>query len=336
MGASESLEMLRKAQSLAATGQHAAVVALLGARPAEETERSPSLALLLGIANARLGENAKAEGWIDVALRGARARGDRATEMRALNVSGALALERGRVDDAARFVALALAEAERVGDHATVGRCSNNLGIIANMRGDFGRAIGSYTSALAAFQRAGLKVGIAEALHNLAITYREQGDFGKGLETADRAVEEAQASGDRRLTALARGGRAELRLAAGEAAVARREIEQVMELRRTIGDVVGEAEDRRVWAGTLAASGNGTQAEATLREVAAIAEERGRPLLAANAQRDLARLLTDQGRVGEAIDLVDQAISVYERLGAEAEAHKLKTLAAGLRPSSPA
>jgi tetratricopeptide (TPR) repeat protein len=107
-----------------------------------------------------------------------------------------------------------------------------------------------------------------------------------------------------------------------------------MELRRALGDVVGEAEDRRVWAGALAASGNGAEAETTLRDVAAIAEERGRPLLVANAHRDLAQLLAAEGRTADAIDLAKRAIGMFERLGAEAEAAKLRKLTAGLPRSS--
>ncbi len=326
MNARESLKMLNEAHKLAATGQHAGLLEFLGTQPDEELRHSPSLALLLGISHARLGHNDDARQWVGIALRQSRERGDRAAETRALNVSGAIALENGRVSEAASYFSRALAEAERGGDHATVGRASNNLGIIANMRGDHGRAVGSYTMALAAFQRADLRAGVAEALHNMAITYRDQSDFGKALDTADRAVDEAQASGDLRLTALAQGGRAEIRLLAGDVVVAQREIERVLEKERELGNVVGEAQDLRVWAGCLARLGEEQRAEDVLRDVIERAEERGRPLLVAQAERDLARLTQKVGRVEEASVLARSARDRFDTLGAEAEARKLEDL----------
>src|SRR2546430_11869182 len=56
---------------------------------------------------------------------------DRALEVRALNVCGAIALERGGLTDATFFFTRAQEEATQDNDMATVGRCANNLGIIA-------------------------------------------------------------------------------------------------------------------------------------------------------------------------------------------------------------
>ena len=52
-----SLEELNKASQLAETGQHAAVVEFLGERPREKVQDSPTLALLYGTAQARLGRH---------------------------------------------------------------------------------------------------------------------------------------------------------------------------------------------------------------------------------------------------------------------------------------
>ncbi len=318
--------MLNKAQELASNGQHAKVVDYLSGQPEADVERSPTLALLLGIAHARLGRDADGKRWVQIALDRSRERGDRAIEARALNASGAIALESGRIDEAKENFMRALSEAKREGDHATVGRCSNNLGVIANLRGDYGRAVGSYTMALAAFQQAHLHAGVAETLHKRAITYRDQGDLPRALKTADSAVEEAQAGGNLRLTALTQGGRAEIRLASEDTAIARREIQQVLEIRRELSDVMGEAEDLRVLAGTLAAVDETEEAEDVYRDVIGRAEDHDRPLLAAQAERDLARLLRQSGRVGDAKEQARKARVRFKQLGAEAEVAKLDTL----------
>lgn len=315
--------MLNKVQDLAETGQHSGVLEYLGGRPRDEIERSPTLALLYGIAYSRLGQNAEGDRWVELALGMARERGDRAVEAHALNALGATDLESGRVDVAASRFMEAMALAKREGDHATVGRACNNLGIVAYYRGDYGRAVGSFTMALAAFQQASNRAGIAQVLHNLAMTYRDQGELTKALETADAAVEEAEASGDIRLGASTRGGRAEIRLVAGDAKMARREIERALETERELGDVVGEANDLRVLAGALAAVGDEEQAEEMLLQVIARAEEHTRPVLAGQAERDLAQVLHTQGRGGEALEFARKARVRFLELGAEAEVAKL-------------
>ncbi len=321
--ARESLVLLSKVQDLSDSGQHAALVEHLSDFTRADLEQSPTLALLYGSALARLGRDVEARQWVEIALERSRDRGDRVIQARALNASGGIALLGGRIDEAAGYFMNALSEGKWVGDHATVGHCSNNLGIIANMRGEHGRAVGHYTMALAAYQQANLRAGLAQSLHNLAITYRDQGDLVRALETADTAVEEAEAAGDLRLGAGTRGGRAEIRLLSGDARMAWREIEWVLQTERSLGNVVGEAEDLRVLAGTMAALNRIAEAERLFRDVIGRAEQHHRPLLAAQAERDLARLLDQAGRAVEAKELARKARVRFERIGVEAEVKKL-------------
>ncbi|GIW50787.1 MAG: hypothetical protein KatS3mg081_0142 [Gemmatimonadales bacterium] len=330
MDARASLMTLNTVQKLADTGRHAAVVEYLGGLPPEELAGSPTLAFLFGSAQARLGRDDLAKRWAKVAYERARERADRTVAARALNLSGAIAFEEGRIEEAVEYFTRALAEAEREGDRATVGRCSNNLGIIASLRGDYGRAVGSFTMALAAFQQAGLRTGVAETLHNLALTYRDQGDLEKALETAHRAVSEAGEAGDLRLLALTQGGRAEIRLMAGEPELARREIEHALATRRQVGDVVGEAEDLRVLGAVLVELGETAEGERLLRTAIDRAEAFDRPLLAAQAERDLAKLYRRLGKNGEASEFIRRARVRFKQLGAEVEVRKLDELTAAL------
>ena len=151
------------------------VAQVLERRSRDELEESAMLTLLCGIAHSRLGRLEVGQQWAMVAQLRARALKDRMMEVRALNVCGAIALERGGIDEATYFFSRAQEEATDDNDMATVGRCANNLGIIANMQGDFGRAVGAYTRAIAAYQKAGYERGIAESHHNLGISYREPG-----------------------------------------------------------------------------------------------------------------------------------------------------------------
>src|SRR5438876_939823 len=216
-----------KAQQLAAAGRHAEVVSYLGARKGTELADSPSLALLYGTAQARLGRHEDGLRWLDLALDQARKRDDQAVECHALNARGAMALVSGRIDEAADYCTRALMVASRDGDLATTGRASNNLGIISHLRGRHAEAIGSWEIAVAAFGRAEMQQGVAECHHNLAITYREQGALDRALAEADQAVATAEAAGDRTLWAQALRGRAEIRVVSGELALARRQLGRV-------------------------------------------------------------------------------------------------------------
>ena len=311
------------ARQLAAAGRHAEVVEYLGARAGSELADSPSLALLYGTAHARLGRHDDGQRWLDLALDLARKRDEQAVERNALNARGAIALVSGRIDEAADYFTQALLAASRDGDAATTGRCSNNLGIISNLRGRHAEAIGSWELAAAAFDRAGLRRGVAECHHNLAIAYREQGALDRALAAADRAVGQAEVEGDRSLWALALRGRAEIRVARRELALARGELDRVRELRGGLRDTVGEAEDLRVAASLLVAEGQPGAAERALREVIARAEPHGRPQLLAEATRDLALLLRGSGRTSEAQAAARRAKAVFTRLGAEDEIRNL-------------
>src|SRR5256885_16134611 len=189
----EASPVVAKARALAAAGEHAAVVEFLGSREQSELE-DPPLALLYGIAQARLGRHEQGLQWIDRALNRARQSREHGVERHALNARGAIALVSGNLTEAADFCTQALMAASRDGDHATTGRASNNLGIISHLRGRHAEAISSWGIAAAAHHRAGMPAGAADCPHNLAHAYRAQNALGKALAIADQAAAAPEAS----------------------------------------------------------------------------------------------------------------------------------------------
>lgn len=312
-----------KARALAAAGHHAAVVELLGSRDESELEITPTLALLYGIAQARLGRHEQGLQWIDRALASARQRGEHGVERHALNARGAIALVSGRLTEAADFCTQALMAASRDGDHATTGRASNNLGIISQLRGRNAEAISSWEIAAAAFHRAGMPSGVAECQHNLANAYREQGALDKALATADQAVASAEATRDEALYAMTLRGRAEIRALRSEPDLARRDLDRIRVIRSQLPDPVAEAEDLRIQATVLVVENHLPRAEKALREVVGRAELHERLLLQGEATRDLAALLRRTDRIGEAQAAAQSAKAIFSRMGAEGEIRKL-------------
>ncbi len=320
----KALEPLHEAQRLANAGEFAKLVDYLEKRSRRELEESPPLSLLCGIGQARLGRLETGQQWVLIAQMRARVMGDRATEVRALNVYGAIALERGGIEEARHFFMKAQAEAMQDGDLASVGRCANNLGIVANLEGDYGRALGAYTTAMAAYQRAGFDPGVIECHHNLGITHRDSGNLSEAMSCADQAVESALTFGDAALKGQTLAGRAEIRTVAGDHKLAIVEAQRALTLHHDLGDSVRESEDLRILAGALAGDGQLAEAEVMLRDVVKRATDQSRPVLVATAQRDLAFLLDRRGRMHEADEMARDATVAFDRLGAMVQVEKLK------------
>lgn len=171
--------------------------------------------------------------------------------------------------------------------------------------------------------------GYTEALRlqslipNLAITYRDQGALERALDEANRAVEEAERTHDETLIAQVLACRAEIRLLSGEPKLARHEIERALQLHRHAADDVEESKDLRVLAMVHAADGDSDEAKDILQEVIGRAERLNRPLLAADASRDLAHVLRSSGQEADAQEAARSARVLFSQLGAEAEIGRL-------------
>src|SRR3989442_14228239 len=116
----EASPVVAKARALAAAGHHAAVVEFLGACDQSELA-DPTLALLYGIAQARLGRHEQGLQWIDQALAAARQRREHGVERHALNARGAIALVSGNLTETAGFCTPALVAPSPDGDYPTTG-----------------------------------------------------------------------------------------------------------------------------------------------------------------------------------------------------------------------
>src|SRR5258705_7631552 len=109
--------VVAKAPALAAAGHQAAVVEFLGT-PDESELADPTLALLYGIAQTRLGRHEQGLQWIDQALAAARQRGEHGVERHALNARGAIALLSGNPTQPPDFCTQAPMPPSPHGDHA--------------------------------------------------------------------------------------------------------------------------------------------------------------------------------------------------------------------------
>jgi len=315
--------LLAQLRELADQGRYREVLDRLRGLPIAALEGRTVFALLASEAHGRQGDHMEAQRWAELALVAARARGERPTELRALNYQGAIALRHGDVDEAEQRFGDALNLARAVRDHAAQARCLNNLGIIASLKGDAEAALASYQLALAAYQQAGLVRGMAETHHNIAISWRERGVYPQALQAAEQAVRLATVVRDDSMVGLAFTGRAEIHLLMGDADLAGVELERAAEAYRRVNFAAGLPEVWRLQAAVARARGDLPGALRLLRQAAELATTQASAESLADIERDFAAVLQLSGDASGADAARQRAITLYQRLGAKKAAQDL-------------
>ncbi len=312
-------DLVATLRALLSAGRYRDVVAAWLAAPSAEARRSEAL-LLAATASMRLGDVARAGELAGEAAEAFRLRADQDGRLRALNLLGAVAFERGELDDAASRFEMARTLARQLDDTLFEAHAANNLASVAHLRGDAALALSLYRVALLAYQRLGDRRGTTQTYHNLGLTFRDLGAWADADEATVQAVRHARMVEDEALAAIAVTGRAELDVARGALDVATRELDRASELAVGAGDAIGIAEIGRVRA-TVALRQNAPQvALEEARRAGSMAVEHGSALLAAECAATEALALRRLGRNREATARRDQAADGFARLGAVAHA----------------
>jgi len=278
--------------------------------------REPEAALLAATAATRLGRYGTGVSMAEGALAQFRARGDRDGRMRALNLLGVIAFERGHLDEAERTLGESLELARELDDSLMAARASNNLASLAQLGERPEVALSLYRSALVSYQRLGDRRGMAETHHNLGLVFRQMGRLHDARETVEQAVRLADGAPDGSLRALTLTGQAELHLGLGELARARQDATVAQQLAQNSGDEVGAAEAGRLRALVGLAEGDLTLALTQAEAARTTAARHGSALLQGESAAAAARVLRALGRLDEAEDLRTEARTLFERLGA--------------------
>ena len=315
--------LLRELDALAAAGRYQEVLGRLSGLPALAVAGRTPIALRAAEAHGRLGSYGEAERWAMTALESARARGEPHAELRARHYQAAIALNRGNLDDAEQHFAAALAMARTLEDPGAEARCFNNMGIIAFLRGNPRAALASYEPALAAYQRAGLVRGLAETHHNIGISRRQLGEFPRALKAADQALRFGREVNDDSLSGLILTGRAEIRLAMGDDALAEVELQAAEQAYRRVQFSSGLVEVWRVRAGVARARGDVVGAVALLRQAVELGGVQATAEVLSATQRDLGAALEAAGDRAGARAARERALAIYRRLGAIQEIEAL-------------
>jgi tetratricopeptide (TPR) repeat protein len=302
-----------------AEGNWIAVRELLASR-ADTLALSGDLTALYGEVLLRTGQSQAAREWLAQALLKLEHRGEQVALRRVMNLLGIALFELGSLEDAAGILEQVAEIAWSNGDDLLLAKARNNLGTIANVRGQRDKALTLYQLAVPVYQRLGSPIGLAECYHNMAITYRDSFALDRADECEQRAIEFAGQAGSRRLTALARLGRAEISLRKGEVSLAEAGATYAASAFHEAADPVGEGDALRLIGVARTLQGKLDQAHTALETALGLTREHGAALNEAETLRALAEWAAAYGDHHLARAHGNAAVALLERLGATEDA----------------
>jgi tetratricopeptide (TPR) repeat protein len=279
--------------------------------------------LLAATAATRLGDLGAGADMARSALQQFQARADADGRMRSFNLLGAIAFDRGQLEEAESCFTRALEDARVLDDPRMTANTSNNLASVAHLRANDEVAFSMYRTALLAYQRLGDRRGAAQSCHNLALAFRQQGNWVDAEAAAQHAIRHATAVGEPGLKALVLMGRVELHLEMGETEFARRELARAESLAREAGDETSLAEAIRLRALLSLREGDLDGAMAHALEAREAAAQVGATQLEGESLAAAALAARRLGKQAEAGAYRLAALTIFERLGATRLARQL-------------
>ncbi len=249
--------------------------------------------------------------------------GDADVRASAANGMGAVYCERGdyTVARATYRGALELAPSD-----ALRAKVLLNLGVIANIQGEWEEALELYRQAAQMFERAEDEPGLALALHNTGMLQADRQEWDAADESFTRCLETCQRTGDRQTTANVLLNRAELLCGRSDATGALESCERAMELFLELGDAVGRAEALRWMGRALVELGQPAAAVQRLREAVRSASRLQRPLLEAEACRDLGATALAESDRAEARRWLTRALDRFTAMGVAPEGAEVREM----------
>ena len=239
----------------------------------------PQVELLAATAAARLGDWEQATTLGLSLLEHGRRTDDKSGRMRALNLLGALAFERGALDDAEAQLVEALELAHQLEDRRIAPHILQNLASVAHIQGRTLEALDRYREAITMYEGDENDRGLAETYHNIGLVQRQERGWSEALEAVRHAMRHALVAAEASLLALVHLGSAELDLDVGEFERAQGQIDAANQLLDGVHDQLGKADLERVRARLAMAQGNPEEAHSHALAGEAVAASGGSPIL---------------------------------------------------------
>ena len=151
----------------------------------------------LGLASDNLGQYQKAIVFYQQSLAIKKQIGDRNGEARSLNNLGAIYKNLGQYQKAIDFYQQSLAIKKQIGDRDGEATSLNNLGLVYDYLGQYQKAIDFYRQSVAIAKQIGESSIEARSLNNLGAAYERLGQYQKAIDFYGQALEMQEKIGDR-------------------------------------------------------------------------------------------------------------------------------------------
>jgi putative nucleotidyltransferase with HDIG domain len=236
-------------------------------------------------------------------------------EGRAVNGLGVLVQDGGDMLSAEAYYHEGNALGLQAGDDVLVGETEQNLGILANIRGDLDEARIRYERALRYLERAGSVRGRISSINNLGLLHLYQGQMDQAAEHFEQALRICEQVGDVVRAGMVHLNRTELFLARGEPNRAREACDEGFEIFSRLNDEQRQAEALKLYGVIYRESGKLHLAEIHLQRSIQLTYT-SNPLVEAQAQREMARVLRLQGRNRQALEALNRSHALFTSLQA--------------------
>lgn len=277
---------------------------------------SPEAQMLAAGAASRIGEFELSSVLAGTAQTAFRLAGNDDGMLECINLLGAIAFERGCIEDAEARFRTVLELAEGTNRPRFAARSANNLANIAHLRDQREYANSLYEKALAAYRRVEDERGIVETGHNLVLSNRAVLGAEAALLACSRSVETAERLGVDGLIALTLLGRAELLIECEAFQAANADIDRAQMLAWLEGNEPFVLESERLRAFLSLRRGMASGAYERAEHVRSRATEAGCALIAAEAASISALALKVGCRLPEAAAAHERAMASFRALGA--------------------
>ncbi|HEY0022842.1 MAG TPA: HD domain-containing phosphohydrolase [Longimicrobium sp.] len=269
----------------------------------------------LGHCHRLSGQRELAQEVLELALTLGEMHGNAAIAGRALNGLGVLAQDAGELVRAAELYQQANLLGRESGTLVLVGDTEQNLGILANIRGDLDEALQRYQTALSYLEQANAVRGRLSSLNNLGMLHVDMGRLDQADEYFTRALRICEEVGDIVHAGVVHINRAELFLARGERVRAREACDEGFEIFSRLNDEQRQAEALKFYGVIYRESGKLHLATIHLQRAIGITRDTS-PLLEAEVQREMARVLRQQGRNRQALEALNRSHALFTSLQA--------------------